>query len=222
MTSCTLVAVAGGATYHAYAMELMASAQEHFHPCDDMTYLVLEGEEGWPQGTATRYRTLLAALPRTQYVYLTDADMLVSAAVGPEILPGAYGITATLHPGYVGKGAEELPFEDRPRYAGYVPPEKRRAYYCGAFVGGERMAVRILATQVENLREEDAGLGQISRWHDESYLNHVLAWQPPTKTLPPSYTYPDADRYYRECVWREDYPRIITALDKPAEHRGER
>jgi hypothetical protein len=222
MTRCALVAVAGGAVYHEYALALMESAREHFKPCDKMEYLILEGEEGWPAGTITRYRTLLDSLPQTHYVYLADADMLVSAAVGDEILPGSYGITATLHPGYVGKPPSELPFEDRPDYAAYVPPYKRLAYHCGAFVGGERMAVRILATHIENLREEDEAAGRISRWHDESYLNYVLAWTPPVKVLSPSYCFPDRADWYRSTVWQEDYPRIITALDKPAEHRGER
>lgn len=220
MISTTLVAVAGGSTYHAFAMDLMRSARENFRPTAQVNTLILEGESGWPVGTLCRHRVLLESMPDTDFVYLIDADMIVSGPVGAEILPANFGITATLHPGYVGKSRAEFPYEDRPESAACIPPEKGIHYFCGGFFGGQRDAVVRLCTRVEQILAHDKAAGlPWPRWHDESALNAVLAWAKPDTVLPPSHCHPADSSYYEQTVWSETYPRLITALDKTAEQR---
>ncbi len=169
-----------------------------------------------------RHHRLLEALPRTNYVFLMDADMLAVGPIGPEIIPSEYGITACQHPGYVGKPRAELPYETLPESAAYVGPEEGDVYYCGGFVGGERLAMRMLSSQIAAIVDMDVSRGHTPVWHDESALNRVLAVDPPAVALSPAYCYPSEDSYYRECVWTESYERRILALDKTAEERGER
>jgi Glycosyltransferase family 6 len=216
-----LVAVAGGASYRRYAERLMESAREFFKPTPLVELLILEGEEGWPQGTLCRHERLLASFPTAQYIYLVDADMRFEAPAGPIILPPDRGITATLHPGYVATTADELPYERDPASACAVPDGDGTRYFCGGFFGGERAAMHALLTNTCRLLDTDAEHGHATRWQDESALNRVLASWPPQRILDPSYCYPDRDGWYRG-MWTKRYERILVALDKTREERGER
>jgi hypothetical protein len=156
-------------------------------------------------------------------VYLIDADARFEEPVGPEILPPrGLGITATLHPGYVGRSRGELPYETEPESACFMAADEGSAYYCGGFWGGERMAMRITLGRIAQCIDIDVARGHIPRWHDESSLNRVMWSYPPDLELDPSYAHPDNDTYYREHVWMTDYPRRIVMLDKSAEVRGDR
>src|SRR5579859_5456337 len=145
--STALVAVAGGQVYEDYADALMASAEEFFCPTGTREFTIIPGENSWPNGTMYRYHRLLEHFPRTNYVFLIDADMLFEAEVGREILPSPLGVTATLHPGYVERFVHELPFERNEASAAYVAPGESDTYFCGGFVGGGRVAMRALAIQ---------------------------------------------------------------------------
>ena len=214
-----LCVVAGGATYHRYALALMASAREFFHPTEHVTTHIIEGEYGWPNGTMMRYHRLLEAMPDADYVFLCDADMLMVAPVGAEILPSYEGLAATLHPGYVRKPRAELPYETNPESAAWVAPDEGDAYYCGGFVGGTWRAMRGLANTIAGIIDLDVQRGITPRWHDESALNRCLAVEAPAVVLSPSYCHPDNDAYYRGHVWDGDFVRRIVALDKPSEER---
>ena len=219
--SVALVTVASE-SYRGFAENLMDSAREFFRPTEPrgLTFEILEGEEGWPRGTMCRHSVLLSHLPRAYYVFLIDADMLFADFVGPEILPKMYGITATLHPGFVGRTKGELPFERNPESAAYVHPDAGEAYYCGGFVGGERLAMRMLSGSVEATLERDALNGIVPCWHDESAVNRFLVDNPPEVVLHPGYCNPDDDHWYRSW-WPEQWSRRIVALDKtPAERVG--
>ncbi len=210
MSSCTLVAVAGGATYTRFALALMESARRHFAPCQENSYLILEGVEGWPAGTATRYATLLDSFPDTDFVFMVDADCLFGDFVGPEILPETPGITAVAHPGYLGKVRFELPYENRPDSAAYMSQDEGDRYYAGGLIGGTAFDVKLLASGIEAILGTDAEFGLMPRFHDESCLNRLLWETPPVKTLDPSYMHPDSDDWYRATVWRgEDFPRRL-------------
>lgn len=221
MSSCALVTVAGGVVYERYAEHLMESARRFFKPTDIVELHVLAGDEGWPNGTMMRHHRLLEALPRVQYVFLCDADMRFVAPVGPEVLPGEYGITATLHPGFAGRSRVELPYETNDRSLAYVGPDEGGLYYCGGFVGGERLAMRMLSTQITTIIDMDGERGIVPVWHDESALNRVLATDPPDVTLSPSFCYPDNDAWYR-TFWPESYERRLVAIDKTAAERSGR
>jgi hypothetical protein len=156
-------------------------------------------------------------------VFLIDADMQFEQHVGPEILPtGGFGITATEHPGYVGKTPAEFPYERNPDSTTCIPSPLGERYYCGGFVGGDRLSMRLLASQVAAMIDLDQEHGITPIWHDESALNKALLYTlPPRTVLPPSYCYPDHDDYYR-TFWPDIYSRKIVAVDKTAAERSGR
>jgi Glycosyltransferase family 6 len=218
--STTLVAVAGGETYVRFAEQLMESAREFFHPTPQVDYLILDGEEGWPQGTLMRYHRLLREEIKTDYLFMIDADMLCVAPIGSEILhPDEDAIVVTTHPGYVDRPSGELPFENRPESSCYVKFAKRRRYVCGGFVGGERREFQYLAQRVMKRLDEDIARGITPLWNDESALNAaVVAYLGYKRVLSPAYCYPQDSSYYEREIWTERYEPRIVALDKtPAE-----
>lgn len=217
-----LVCVAS-TSYERYAEQLMESARKFFRPTDPerIVLRILEGVEGWPIGTICRHSILLRHLPRAKFVFLCDADMRFEGTVGPEILPMSYGITAVQHPGFVHRLRAEFSYETSPNSMAYVAPGVGDTYYAGGFIGGERLAMRILSTEIESILMTDARHGIVPVYHDESALNAILARHPPEVTLSPAYVYPDNDQWYR-TVWREQYERRLVALDKTATERGNR
>ena len=223
MASTTLAVVINGDAYIKYAEELFETAKFFFHPTEKINLLMLEGHEGWPAATMYRWHHLLDHFPKTDYVFLSDADMRFESSVQQEILPQDHldGITAVQHPGYVSTIRQELPYEDRERSACYISPDEGYRYYCGGFVGGSRRAVYNLASQITICIDMDEKQGIIPRWHDESALNRALASYPPDIILSPSYCYPDNDWWY-QTIWMEQYERKLVAIDKTEAERGER
>ena len=220
--SCALVCVAGGKAYEAYAETWMESAREFFRPCAEMEYLILEGEEGWPRGTMYRYHRLLREKINTDYLFLTDADMLVVGSVGDEILPTSeqpFSVTVTRHPGYVDGHPYPAPFEDRSESSCFVPPEKRGTYWCGGFVGGERGEFQQLARMIVKRIDQDVANDITPRFHDETALNGALRQYLGHRIeLSPSYCFPEDSSWY-ETWWPERYEPKILALDKTADER---
>jgi glycosyltransferase involved in cell wall biosynthesis len=225
----SLIAVVNGDVYERYAQQLFDSAREHLRPprsCPVLC-LALAGRSGWPDATMYRYHSVLEhqdEIPQG-YVFMSDADMLFEGTVGPEILPDGpvsrRVLTATLHPGYVGRPRSELPYERRSESACAVAQGEGEAYYCGGFVGGTRAGFLELARRIAALIDEDARSGITPRWHDESALNRVLATRAPERILSPAYCHPDHDDAYRSS-WPEDYPRLLVALDKSSSERRAR
>lgn len=218
-----LVAIAGGDAYLKYAEALMESAATYFRPTEEVEFHIIPGESSWPNGTMMRWHRLLENLPRAHFVYLCDADMLMVSAVGPAILPpGGFGITATQHPGYVSTSPPHLPFERRLQSASYVGLNDGSVYHCGGFVGGERMAVRMLGARITRLIDKDIVNDVVPTWHDESALNRVLASDPPDRLLSPSYCYPGANLAYYKNFWPRAYVPQIVAVEKTQAERGDR
>lgn len=224
MVSTALCAVATPDHYRQFALEMFDSAEQFFKPTEQVEFVLLDGEAGWPRATMCRHEILLQNLPDTDFVYLIDADMLFESEVGPEILPGSNTrITATQHPGYVDKPYPELPYEQNPESACFVPEGEGVVYYCGGFFGGTRKAMKRVLTESVLCMELDLQRQFCPSWHDESSLNRVLASYPPANTLDPSYCRPDRADFYIEQVWGgHDYSRKITALDKTAAERAGR
>ena len=204
-----LICVVSGERYVRYAEEMFQSAQE-WVDFPLKTYL-LGGREGWPDATLYRYHVILERAWEDEYLFLIDADMLFEGRVGDEILGE---LTATLHPGYVGK--TNLPFETRARSAAYVP--KGDTYYAGGFVGGRRETFLLLAERIRDQISHDYDHEVMAVWHDESHLNRVFSIVKPSVTLSPSYCMPDDASGY---PWLAGMERKIVALDKtPAERVG--
>lgn len=222
MSTTALVTVVSGAAYEAYAEAMFESAREHFHPTEDVLFVTLPGRKGWPDATMYRPKILSEQMPDTDYVFLIDADMVLVAPVGSEVLPPfGYGITATLHPGYVGATLEALPFERRVESACYVGLNDGDTYFCGGFYGGDQRSMEMLTHKVAWLIDRDAKAGVTPTWHDESSLNRALASWSPKCVLSPSYCYPNDDAWYR-TFWPETYERRIVAVDKTQAERGDR
>ncbi len=202
--------------YYDCAKALGKSLMEHV-TFDSARFHILPARVGpWPMSTITRPAAMLEnwdaiEMIGADYVYCIDADMLVVSALDESILGE---IVATEHPGYVGHHRSTLPYDRNELSRAYVPMSEGDRYYAGGFFGGEREAVRDMVEQMAWIVE-----GPRPRWEDESALNRCLLDSPPTVVLSPAYVHPEDDSYYRREVWKEDYPRIITALDKPDSER---
>lgn len=218
--STTLVCVVNGSVYESFAEDLFRSAEEFFHPTQQVKFLMLQGPSGWPAATMYRHHILAQHMPNTGFVFLSDADMRFENHVGEEIV-GSSAITATLHPGYVTSAVGLKPYENRPESAAYVRSHQEENYYCGGFIGGSRQRMLNLSREIANIIDIDRFNDITPVWHDESALNKVLAWKPPEIILSPSYCYPDNDAYYK-TLWAQEYQRKLVALDKTQSERGER
>lgn len=222
MKDVTLITVATPGVYRQYADQLRDDAILRFNPTGKpIQYLILPGVEGpWPTATITRPQVMLEHWHRVEgdYVFCIDADMRIERLVGGEVLGE---LVATEHPGYVGRHCTTVPYERNEISKCFVPMGQGDRYFAGGFYGGERDAVLDLIDAMSWRIETDLErIGRI-RWNDESALNASLLETPPTVTLSPAYCHPDRDESYREW-WPEDYPRVIVALDKDNETRGDR
>jgi histo-blood group ABO system transferase len=214
--STTLVTVVNGEIYEKFAEDLFSSAEEFFHPTEKVEFLMLPGRPGWPDATMYRYHVLRDHMPDSDYVFMSDADMLFESEVGPEILP-RNGVTATLHPGYVTR--TDFPYEKREGMWTRVAVGTR--YFCGGFVGGTQSAMAALSSLIARFIDHDVDMLRTPLWHDESALNALLAHLEPEVILTPSYCYPDDDSWYL-TQWKQTYKRKLVALDKTKEQRGDR
>lgn len=215
--SATLCVVAGGDIYKQYASLLRLSAEKHFSPCRYNYFLLIEGEEGWPNGTMYRWHRLLENMPDTDYVFLSDADMLCEGHIGSEILSDS--VTLTLHPGYIGRPPRLFPYEKREESACFVSPIEGSLYFCGGFAGGPIKEIKRFANEIVSRIDRDVANGITPVWHDESALNKAASLWPDIHVLDPSYCHPDNDRYYVDQIWKRTYPRKLVAVDKSEEER---
>lgn len=211
-----LITVATGAAYRDYAKGMFASARKFFPVHDPIVFTDEPSEffqhafyteaKGYPRETLMRYHTMLMVedfLRTYEQIFYVDADMEFVSAVGEEIFSS--GITATLHPGFVGKTGSP---EQRPKSAAFTL--KNDAYYCGGFQGGNANAYLNAARKMSAGISQDESNGIMAVWHDESHWNCLLAKQPPTTILSPRYCYPED--YDGRYGWVSE-PTLV-ALDK--------
>ncbi len=204
----TLYTVVRGPIYENYAVELLASAQQHFLPDEKVNIVALPGFKGWPDCSLRRYETAISYMHELKgdYIFQIDADCLIEGQVGKEIL--ADGITVTTHPGFPADSPPLLaPYSRDPRSTAYVSAGEGRQYHPGAFVGGPRKDFLNMAGELCELIEQDRRHDVMPEWYDEAYLNRWLIDNPPAKVL---------DRRY--CYWDFWGPhptdRLIVHLDK--------
>lgn len=221
-----LLMIATGMKYWKYVPALLDSANEFFveheaivwsdNPYHYPTAInIIKEPLGFPGETLYRYHTFMNHIPLLrQYdqLFYIDVDMRFVAPIGEEIF--SEGITATLHPGYVGTCG--VP-ERRLGYQASIPSDETSTYFCGGFNGGRATDFIYMARRIRDQVDTDAESDIIPIWHDESYLNHYLHWNPPAKILDPSYCYPEsASRYYTDkwnAVGLKVTPKIL-ALNK--------
>lgn len=218
-----LLTLATGPAYRDYANAMIASAHRFWPEAmtivfSDSLYHIKGSDicvhtdsKGYPGETLYRYHTFLGAeqlLRKFDYVFYCDADMLWVAPANDAMI--GKGLTATLHPGYVGRrGTPETRME-----SAACSPAIGVPYYCGGFQGG---TAESYIDAMKNMRARidiDARNGITAVWHDESHWNRELmttSW--PIKVLTPSYCYPED--YTGQWGWPpEKYPPILLALDK--------
>jgi len=164
----------------------------------------------WPHGTLMRHHAYVSTAPfllrdRPDFLLAMDADMRFVGPVGEEIISD---VTATLHPGFVGKRGS---YEAHPQSAAYVGPNEGARYYCGGFLGGRPGPFLDLARRIAYGVDADRRRGFTAEWHDEAHLNRQLIGTPPTRTLSTAYCTPEG------CAWfTPTEPARVLALLKPA------
>lgn len=220
MAKVALVVISTGEKYWPYIEPLLDSAERYFVPhatllwtdcpaqfrCQSISYSNL----GYPQATLKRYHAFLQAEDRLRefdYIFYSDVDMRFVGRISEEIFSD--GITATEHPGYVGRaGTPEL----RPESTAYAPVLKK--YFCGGFLGGTSEAFLTMARTIRQNVDADEKNGIVAVWHDESHLNRYLFDNPPAKILSPAFCYPETNQEFYRGVWGRDYEPKILALTK--------
>jgi len=198
-----LMVIATGEKYHKYVNPLLESAQNFFVEHDafvwtdtleaastfDAKFVITKQPLGYPDETLRRYHTFLgqrSILEKYDQLFYVDADMRFVAPVGAEVFSG--GITATLHPGYVGTSGTP---ERNPKSSAMIPVEANNKYFCGGFNGGNAQSFLRMAERIQKSVDVDDERGLIAVWHDESHLNAHLHLFPPSLVLDPSYCYPE-------------------------------
>jgi hypothetical protein len=118
------------------------------------------------------------------YLYHLDADRLVVAPVGDEILGKR---VAALHPGYHDKPRHVFPYESNPGSRAKVASHEGTRYFSGAFFGGETESLIHAANRLAGAMDDDAARGLTATWQEESHWNRLLIDEPPSLVLSPGY-----------------------------------
>jgi hypothetical protein len=206
-----LLVIATGERYHQYVNPLLESAKEFFVEHDAFLWAdelipsiakfqLQKYALGFPNETLYRYHTFFEQyqfLEKYDYLFYIDVDMRFVAPVGEEIFSD--GITATLHPGYVGTPGTP---ERRAESMAVIPQGSNNRYFCGGFNGGTSGHFLRMAQAIKGAVDEDASRGITAIWHDESHLNRYLYLNGPTKVLDPSYCYPENAGPYYTSKWK--------------------
>lgn len=215
-----LCSIATGVKYHKFIKPLIDSAKEFFPEHDFLLWTDSEDrfvenqfwvpDLGFPNATLWRHRTILFQkdlLLDYDYVFNMDIDMLFASKIEEKEIC-AYGITATLHPGFVGQAGSP---EKNTISKAYLSGATR--YFCGGFNGGIAREFVRMAREIEESTQADYQRGIMAVWHDESHLNRWLFDNPPALVLSPSFCYPED--YDGRYGWAPDqYPAKIICLDK--------
>ena len=84
----------------------------------------------------------------------------------------------------------DCPYERRKETGAYVPYNCGEHYVIGAVEGGETEAFLKMCKTIQSRINDDLKKGNITKWHDESYLNHYIIGRNDVKYLHPGYCYP--------------------------------
>lgn len=224
-----LLLIATGEVYRYYINQMVGSARAYLSFADVIlwsdqesslvTRAFLKKGLGFPYETLYRFHTFLGQqeLLRTySHVFYVDVDATFVSRVEPwEIISD--GITATLHPGFVGGPGTP---ETNPNSTAYCAHP--RAYFAGGFIGGNTVAFLKMSTELAHCIDIDSFAGIRAVHNDESHLNRYLYDNPPAKILTPAFCYPNKDHdqeHYRRG-WRtqgvKDYVPKIELINKSA------
>ena len=210
-----LLIATGGPRYTRFVPDLIKSLKRFFPPHEiilftDETFLpgifcIHQENLGWPLASLMRYRMFLDArdhLKKYDHLFYMDIDMLVKAPIQESEICGD-GITAVLHPGYV--GIPEKTYDRNPNCTANL--RGNREYYQGCFQGGSRDAFLKMCQILHGNINRDEATGNRAVWFDESHLNWYLYHNPPAIALSPVFACPEYTDNY-PSVW-DQIPRIV-------------
>ena len=167
--------------------------------------------EPWPMPTLKRYNYFVKEkdyISQFDYCYYFDVDMGIVSEVGDEVLDD---LVATMHPYQSFYPKDQRSYDRNPQSLAYVPVgEEGENYYAGGFNGGSTKRFLEMAEVLADRVTKDLENGVIALWHDESQMNRYLIDNPPTKSLTPSYVFPEEQMYNSEYP----YDAKIIALKK--------
>ena len=167
--------------------------------------------EPWPMPTLKRYNYFVKEkdyISQFDYCYYFDVDMGIVSEVGDEVLSD---LVATMHPYQSFYPKDQRSYDRNPQSLAYVPVgEEGENYYAGGFNGGSTKRFLEMAEVLADRVTRDLENGVIALWHDESQMNRYLIDNPPTKSLTPSYVFPEEQMYNSEYP----YDAKIIALKK--------
>ena len=180
---------------------------------------------GFPGDTLYRYRHFStlddrlsnAGLVKPDFLFYSDADMLIVDEVGQEILPRIdVGLIATAHPGFYRGKTPAHPLgtpETRSNSKAFIPRDRYRpCYVAGGFNGGAYNAFITMSHEISSNIDDDYSRGIIAVWHDESHLNEYVT-RPENlsclKIMTPSYCFAEYNN-----PQQVGYNAKIVALDK--------
>lgn len=207
--------------YIEFVKPLIESGRKNFCPDHVVTYFVFTDGEvekapdvvrihqdrlGWPHDTLKRFHMYAAQremLEKLDYVYAIDADAHFAEPIGEEIFSRR---VFTQHPGFLGKTGT---YERKKTSTAYVKKKLGKTYCCGGFYGGTSREFLKFVQRASEMVDTDISVGYVAKWHDESYLNRYVVDYPPTKTLSPSFCYPEG--------WELPFEKKIVVLLKDHE-----
>lgn len=144
------------------------------------------------------------------HLYYLDVDSAIVDVVGDEFL--VEGLLAVRHPGFYngGWGDSSNPIES----TSYLPPEKRKHYFCGGCMGGNSSwFLGISKTLSDNIKKDEVN-GIIAEWNDETHWNFILHTRNDNVTeFDPSYMMPEPEHLRKSWGISHLKPKIL-ALDK--------
>lgn len=203
---------------------LLPNCQKTYYVFTDAPYIAYENKKnvkkifqrslGWPGNTLLRFDMFLQAeqvLQQNDYLFFFNANItLLNFIREKEILPGAEGLTAVIHPYLYGKHNNAFPYERNRASSAYIPYGEGNYYFMGGVNGGKTdHYLRLVRTLERNIRN-DLSNGIIATVYDESHLNRYLL-DKSIKVLIPSYGIPEEWIY---TATNPDLPRKILIRDK--------
>ena len=159
-------------------------------------HVVYQEKLGWPNDTLMRYHIfskIEQKLEKFDYIYFFNANILVVAPVGDEILPDDKegGLCALWHPIYYQEyDNTKYNYERNPKSLAYIPIGEGERYYAGGLNGGTSKAFLELTRQLAENIERDKENNIIAIHHDESHINKYLVNRP-VRVLSPLYGWPE-------------------------------
>lgn len=157
-------------------------------------HLIEKQCEGFPKDSLFRFDMFLGIKEKLQtfdYVFFCNANQLMVAPVGEEILPKDEGMMAVLHPMHYNRPSFLLPYDRQKKSTAYIAPGgKNYHYYMGSFNGGKAEDFIKFAEVCSRNTHIDYDNGVMARVHDESHLNKYMR-EHKCLALSPAYAFPN-------------------------------